>query len=320
MAIAPFLAKHGLAIYVPAFEADAVDHVDQLIGTPVKELVADFGMKTRHARKLKEIIDERAAAASAGTSHATRSDPSDPSDPSTGRGEFWMWQDAISATVIEGVLSAPSAAVVVVAPHPPPPGSATKICSACQQPKVKGLGGFSGNQWNKGPGVRRCTPCIGGAVKKAKPKSSQKSVQDRNKERAARALNAYTRAKANKYPGLLASGAAKKAWAAERHRKWPLKKHGFHDYSKRIERRLEWVRTARSRAALTPRRRCTRFDRRRSPSSLAPLFFPFRRVLRRAPALCNHWRVWTASDGGTYVHRAPLLARALPSLRATSHR
>ena len=48
------------------------------------------------------------------------------------------------------------------APHPPPPGSATKICSACQQPKVKGLGGFSGNQWNKGPGVRRCTPCIGG--------------------------------------------------------------------------------------------------------------------------------------------------------------
>ena len=68
---------------------------------------------------------------------------------------------------------------------------------------------------------------------------------------------------------------------------------------------------ARSRAALTPRRRCTRFDRRRSPSSLAPLFFSFRRVLRRAPALCNHWRVWTASGlYGTYVHRAPLLARA----------
>ena len=64
------------------------------------------------------------------------------------------------------------------------------------------------------------------------------------------------------------------AWAAANHRQVPLKKHDG-----------RWVRAARSRAALTPRRRCTRFARRRSPSSLAPLFFPFRRVLRHAPAL-----------------------------------
>ena len=63
MAIATFLAENGLASYVPAFEADTVAHVDELIGTPVAELMADFGMKSRHARKLKRIVDARAATA-----------------------------------------------------------------------------------------------------------------------------------------------------------------------------------------------------------------------------------------------------------------
>jgi len=98
-------------------------------------------------------------------------------------------------------------------------------------------------------------------------------------------------------------------WAAANHRQVPLKKHSG-----------EYVRTARSRAALTPRRRCTRFDRRRSPSSLAPLFFPFRRVLRRAPASLQSLARLDGIRMATYVHCAPLLTRALPSLRATSHR
>ena len=98
-------------------------------------------------------------------------------------------------------------------------------------------------------------------------------------------------------------------WAAANHRQVPLKKHsrGF-------------VSAPRSRAALTPRRRCTRFDRRLSPSSLAPLFFPFRRVI---VALLPSAIIGASGLHQTrYVRvlRAPLLARALPSLRATSHR
>ena len=99
-------------------------------------------------------------------------------------------------------------------------------------------------------------------------------------------------------------------WAAANHRQVPLKKHD--------ER---YVRAARSRAALTPRRRCTRFDRRRSPSSLAPLFFPFRRVLRRAPASLQSlarldgisWR-YVRSPRAAAHSRAALTPRHLPPL------
>ena len=100
-----------------------------------------------------------------------------------------------------------------------------------------------------------------------------------------------------------------KALCGEMHRQWPPKKHS-----------QRWVRGARPRAALTSRRRCTRFDRRISPSSLAPLFFPFRRVLRHAPAFAIFGASGRHQGGDVRVHRAPLLPRALPSLRATSHR
>ena len=96
-------------------------------------------------------------------------------------------------------------------------------------------------------------------------------------------------------------------WAAANHRQVPLKKHsrGF-------------VSAPRSRAALTPHRRCTRFDRRLSPSSFAPLFFPFRRVIVALPPSVIFGASGRHQSNYVRVHRALLLARAQPSLRAAA--
>ena len=176
-------------------------------------------------------------------------------------GSFRFTVRAISASGVEGVLSAPSAAVVVVA---------------------------------------KAAAAVAVSVKKAKPKSGRLERAMRTPEPRQTSIQAC-----------LHSGAAKKAWAAERHRQVAPQEALAARRGMRASQLARALPSLRAAAALVSTVVA-------HPPLSPPSSFPSAASFVALPPLCNHWRVWTASVRGTYVHRAPLLARALPSLRAAA--